>query len=168
MTFGPVIPQFKLMLVDFFQVELDQSLVLAIPLERTAEVLTMQWSELCPIPGICPELLGVSNQRGRLLWMLDLMYLLGLKLSEQRLVRTEKLTSIVLTRDNLRVAAFVSKLKGIISLDQSNIQSHHHPCFIGQAAVETEARLIPILNVDVVFQALQGNTLNSSSLVPLT
>ena len=38
------------MLVDFFQVELDQSLVLAIPLERTAEVLTMQWYELCPIP----------------------------------------------------------------------------------------------------------------------
>ena len=100
--------------------------------------------------------------------MLDLMYLLGLKLGEQRRVRTEKSTSIVLTKDNLRVAAFVSKLKGIISLDQSNIHDHHHPCFIGQATVETEARPIPILNVDAVFQALQGNTLKSSSFVPLT
>jgi twitching motility protein PilI len=156
------------MLVDFFQVELDQSLVLAIPLERTAEVLTMQWSELCPIPGICPELLGVSNQRGRLLWMHDLKYLMNQNLGEQSRVRTEKSTSIVLMKDNLQVAAFVSKLKGIITLDQSNISPHNHPCLIGQAAIETGATPILLLNVDAVFQALQGNIPKSSFFVPLT
>ena len=128
----------------------------------------MQWSELCPIPGICPELLGVSNQRGRLLWMLDLMYLLNLNLGEQSRVRTEKSTSIVLMKDNLQVAAFVSKLKGIITLDQSNISPHNHPCLIGQAAIETGATPILLLNVDAVFQALQGNIPKSSFFVPLT
>ncbi|MEB3192273.1 MAG: hypothetical protein VKL42_18180 [Snowella sp.] len=55
-----------------------------------------------------------------------------------------------------------------VSLLFPNRSSHHHPCFIGQAMVETEAKPIPILNVDAVFQALQGNTLKPSSFVPLT
>ncbi|MGL5033894.1 MAG: chemotaxis protein CheW, partial [Microcystaceae cyanobacterium] len=115
------------MTMDFFRVELESAFSLAIPLERTAEVLSIQWSELCPIPGINIAFLGVSNQRGRLMWMVDIAALLGLTVMTVNQTRLEKSTAIVLMRQELRIAAVVSRLQGIATFEEHQLQPHSHP-----------------------------------------
>ena len=148
------------MTVDFFQVELEPGWRLAIPLEHTAEVLSLSWSELCPIPGLMPALLGISNQRGRLLWMLDLGLILDLPGCAGRVGSPEKSTAIVLTQGSLRVAAVVKALKGIVSFEPQAIQPHPHPCLTGQ--VVQDAVPLPLLSVEQIFQFLQEPTLLAS------
>lgn len=144
------------MTVDFFQVELEPAWRLAIPLEHTAEVLSLSWSELCPIPGLMPALLGISNQRGRLLWMLDLGLVLDLPSCAGRVGSLEKSTAIVLTQGSLRAAGVVKALKGIVSFEPQAIQPHPHPCLTGQVVQDSTA--LPILSVERLFQFLQEPT----------
>ena len=151
------------MTVDFFQVELEPSFSLIIPLERTAEVLSLQWAELCPIPGINAALLGISNQRGRLLWMVDIAALLGLTTVERVINNPEKSTAIVFTKDELRVAGVVARLKGIATLDHQRIQAHPHPCLQGRIMFEAER--LHVLDGDSVFEALQVHQLIASPMV---
>lgn len=143
--------------MDFFQVELASSLPLAIPLERTGEVLSLQWSELCPIPGINSAFLGVSNQRGRLIWMVDLSALLGITNQKVNLTHQEKSMAIVLLRQDLRIAGVVSRLRGIINLEKGTLKPHSHPSLQGEVRVKSE--LIPVLDVDAVFELLQESEL---------
>ncbi len=64
--------------MDCFVVELENSQFLGIPLDLIREVVSITPEEICPIPGVKQNLLGVINQRGKLLWLLDLSPLLSL------------------------------------------------------------------------------------------
>ncbi len=141
------------MIIDYFKVELAQSQPLAIALDKTAEVLTLQSSEICPVPGVKPELLGVSNQRGKLLWFVDLSAILQMTSPSSPFSRREKVTAIVLSSENLKVAGVVANLKGIIDLDSKDFQPHPHPCLLAQTTFEELP--LGILDVDRVFQTLQ-------------
>jgi twitching motility protein PilI len=63
---------------DYLQVGLSKKNSLLIPTTNAVEVISRKRSDICPIPGLLSSLLGVVNQRGRLLWVLDLASLLGL------------------------------------------------------------------------------------------
>jgi twitching motility protein PilI len=141
------------MIIDYFKVELAQSQPLAIALDQTAEVLTLQRSEICPVPGVKPELLGVSNQRGKLLWFVDLSAILQIAFPSFQSSRREKITAIVLSSENLKVAGVVANLKGIIDLDSRDFQPHPHPCLLGQTRLDDSP--LRILDVESVFQTLQ-------------
>ncbi len=141
------------MIVDYFKVELSQSQLLAIALEQTAEVLTLQRTEICPIPGVKPELVGVSNQRGKLLWVIDLSAMLQLPPLNPRLSRQDKVTAVVLTTENYKIAGIVANLKGIISLNSETFDSHPHPCLLAQTSFEDT--VLSILDVDAIFDGLQ-------------
>lgn len=71
------------MLNDYFFVQLRQSLKVALPLDSTREVISLTYGEICPVPGVSPALLGVANQRGKLLWVLELGDLLKIPPSEK-------------------------------------------------------------------------------------
>jgi twitching motility protein PilI len=141
------------MIIDYFKVELAQSQPLAIALDQTAEVLTLQRSEICPVPGVKPELLGVSNQRGKLLWFVDLSAILQIASPSFQSSRREKITAIVLSSENLKVAGVVANLKGIIDLDSRDFQPNPHPCLLGQTRLDDSP--LRILDVESVFQTLQ-------------
>ncbi len=57
---------------DYFYGQLRQSKNILFPLESTEEVISLTYGEICPVPGVSFALLGVVNQRGKLLWVLDL------------------------------------------------------------------------------------------------
>ncbi len=140
------------MIVDYFEVELVQSQLLAIALERTAEVLTLKRSEICPVPGVKSELVGVSNQRGKLLWFVDLSVLLQIAAPSLRLSRQEKITAIMLTSENFKIAGIVNSLKGIISLNPQEFKPDPHPYLLAQTTLNST--LLNVLDVDAIFQTL--------------
>lgn len=64
-------------LQEYFHVELPRRVNVGIPLGQTAEVLSVEPRDISLVPGVSAALLGISNHRGRLLWMLDLLKQIG-------------------------------------------------------------------------------------------
>jgi len=62
--------------IDYFIVEFTNQQKIAIPLEKIQEVITVNYGDICPIPGVKNSILGLVSQRGILLWLLDLSLLL--------------------------------------------------------------------------------------------
>lgn len=156
---------------EYFHVHLRQSVSIVIPLKITLEVITLARKEICPIPGVPPALLGVVNQRGRLLWVLELSDLLGLDPHKRKLQPQDDLTLCVLTAPQTRmplslqdasVGCVVSELKGIVSLTREQfkpVPEEFPPTirsFISGVA-EIEELSVALLNVNAVFTALSND-----------
>lgn len=108
------------MVSDYFCVQLHQSANVLFPLESTQEVISLTYGEVCPVPGVSSALIGVVNQRGKLLWVLELSDLLQLSENQYNRRSQDNLTLLVLrsrTQSGQQVGCVVSALKGIISLD---------------------------------------------------
>jgi len=152
------------MVQEFFHIELTKSVHIAVPLAQTAEVLTVEASELCPIPGVAPALLGVVNQRGRLLWMVDLEYLLGLEqtnLSKRRRAPALVVHSQSEDGDSVyRLGCVTSHLRGIIACKDVDIspvparlEQRMHQFFA--AWLHPPGYSLLKLNVNALFNAVQ-------------
>lgn len=154
------------MLTEYFHIQLSPVIELLLPLEQTVGVVTLTLEQICPIPGVASTLLGVANQRGKLLWILDLSGLLGLVSSVRNAHAKTNLTLVVLNgsahvareQDSRQVGCVVSLLKGIVSLDSEQLQpvpAEFPPALklygIGVAQIE---RPVTALNVNAIFTAL--------------
>ncbi|ANV84950.1 hypothetical protein AWQ21_11545 [Picosynechococcus sp. PCC 7003] len=110
---------------DFFRVQLypagANSLAqtrLLIPLDNMLEVMTLPRQAICPVPGVAPGVLGVTNQRGQLIWVVDRRSPKGLGTSAARPNPQEKLTVVLLSQgDGGQVGFVVSQLEGIAPFD---------------------------------------------------
>ncbi len=158
--------------MEYFHVELPQKVNVAIPLAYTAEVLSLHTQDICLIPGVAPALLGISNQRGRLLWMLDLLHILGLVQPSNRR-SNERLTALVVReakpQQARQLACIVQQLRGIISvlpeqvqLVPNRVQRDVRQYLTG--FVQLERQPILLLNIDTIFQAVACSPLSSSAL----
>lgn len=61
----------------FLEVLLSPTVSGLLPLHRLAEVLTLSPHQIVPIPDLEAAVMGISNWRGEILWILDLSYFLG-------------------------------------------------------------------------------------------
>ncbi len=165
------------MLTDYFEIELqhlalEQEITnkLLVPINRTAEVMNLSRGDLCLIPAVHPALLGVCNQRGRLLWVLDLSQLMGGEKQDTKIRSSEKITAIVMMMPNQleqqegRIAGIVTTLKRIVTLETEDIkpimsaQTQTSHFFSGIVTVDfpLESNTFNILDVDAVFRILQN------------
>ena len=165
------------MLTDYFHVQLRQGMEVVLPLDSAVEVITINQKEICPIPGVSPALLGVVNQRGKLLWVLQLSDFLGLaKSPKQRLqdnlillvVTTESANSLAIGRE-CQLACVVSALKGIVTLNSIKIKpvsarlAPNLGSFLS-GVTEIEQSLVGVLNVNTVLSAISVYTNSSVSI----
>ncbi|MBV5260509.1 CheW domain-containing protein [Synechococcus moorigangaii CMS01] len=112
---------------DFFQVQLyppeQKSLAqtrLLIPLENLLEVLTLTRQSLCPVPGVPQGVLGVTNQRGQLIWVVDWRSGQNEAMPSLRPNPQEKLTVVLLGQgEGDRLGLVVTELRGIAGFDLS-------------------------------------------------
>lgn len=160
------------MIKDYFHIQVRQSVQLALPLENVMEVMTINWEKICPIPGVATALLGVTNQRGQLLWVLDLgdllSELLGLAPSPIRYRVGERLKLLTITLNPIeevpnkgtrKLACVVSGLKGAISLDINDIKPippnlvSSFGSFLSGVAVIGKLP-VALLNVPAIFTAV--------------
>lgn len=108
------------MIEDYFCSQLRQSVNVLFPLINVEEVISLSYGEICPVPGVSSALLGVVNQRGKLLWVLELSDLLQIAPDRKSRRSQDTLTLLVLSDvNNLeeQVGCVVSALKGIIPID---------------------------------------------------
>jgi twitching motility protein PilI len=156
---------------EFFQIQLHRDTSLLIPLANTIEILACYRQEICPIPGVAPNLLGVVNQRGKLLWILALSELLGLTQREDRFNFPEKLFVLTLTAESKRassevdeqqsqVGCVVEKLQGIVSINTPRVpvsdrfDDHAKPFLLGMTNLENSQ--VAILDVQKLLISLRN------------
>ena len=165
------------MLTDYFHVQLRQGMEVVLPLDSAVEVIALNQKEICPIPGVSPALLGVVNQRGKLLWVLQLSDFLGLaKSPKQRLqdnlillvVTTESANSLAIGRE-YQLACVVSTLKGIVTLNSIKFKpvsarlAPNLGSFLS-GVTEIEQSVVGVLNVNTVLSAISVYTNSSVSI----
>lgn len=164
------------MLNDYFFVQLSQSVKVVLPLDSTQEVISLACGEVCPIPGVSPALLGVVNQRGKLLWVLDLADLLKVPSSQKTIRPQDNLTLLVLnppSKLNARsqerqVGCVVSALKGVIALDSVDFQPLTKQIFstlkpFSSAIALVEEKPVAVVDVKAILNNIQTEI--SSNLV---
>lgn len=155
------------MLTDYFHVQLRQAMEVVLPLNSAVEVITLNQKEICPIPGVSPALLGVVNQRGKLLWVLQLSDFLGLAKSPKQVQLQDNLTLLVVTTESAnsaigrecQLACVVSALKGIVTLNSIKFKpvSAKLAPTLGSflsGVTEIEQSVVGILNVNTVLSAI--------------
>lgn len=156
------------MLSEYFHIQLQPNTELLIPLEHTGGAIALPVEQICPIPGIPPAVLGVVNQRGKLLWVIQLSSLLGLGQSNTSLRAQYNLTLLVLSatsrttgeQESRQIGCVVSTLKEIIFLDSKQFKpvAAKSPIFgsflSGMAQIDRS--LVSVLNVNAVFTALSN------------
>jgi twitching motility protein PilI len=156
---------------DYLQVGLSKNNSLLIPTTNAVEVISRKRSDICPIPGLLSSLLGVVNQRGRLLWILDLANFLGFAEECDRKLDREEVTIVVLTKERERgleerqptIGCLVAGLQEMVSLDEELIEkvdrdlsATSNDFFYGKTI--TEKLSMPILNIVDLLNYLQYNS----------
>lgn len=172
------------MSADYFVVRLLGGALWAVPLERAVGTLAVAPSEICPVPGVDSALLGAINQRGQLLWVLDLQAALsGLNAaSTQRSRRTLTLLAIDRASPGVdsasgrsRLACVVAELVEIVrfeadtfsapadvTLQRFGYSERGRSLLRGMAEYQGEP--VAILDADALFDTLQPSH-SSRSLV---
>ena len=67
------------MIQEYCRLKISPLLRIVIPVSYVDEIIQLRSHDISPIPGIQPALLGLTNQRGKLLWVLNMERFLGLK-----------------------------------------------------------------------------------------
>lgn len=128
------------MITDYFCCQLRQSVKVLFPLASTEEVISLTYEEICPVPGVSAALIGVVNQRGKLLWVLELSDLLQIKPDKKSRRSPDSLTLLVLSNShNLeQLGCVISNLEGIISIDLT-VQSLISDCPLAWKELNTNS-----------------------------
>ena len=145
---------------EYFSVQLDPKIDLAIPLENMGAVIQLEVNNICPVPGVAAFWYGVVNFKGSLLWVLDSDRYFHLATKQDL---TRKLTAVILKQDpaksSKQIALVTQQLIGINSLKAQtqgeiaeNVSSNLKNCC--SASVVREAKSTYILNPANLLQQL--------------
>jgi len=104
------------------------------------ETLILPNRRLTPMPNVSPCMVGLTNRRNRVMWVIDLAQLLGLSVLD---ISNEQYMLILMQVDSVTLGLAVHQVEGTTRLDTNTIQSP-----VGQVA----ASLLPYLRGYVLQQ----------------
>lgn len=109
---------------EYFTVELASAIHLGVPLENMGTVAQFEAQNICTVPGVANFWYGVVNFKGSLLWVLDTDNFLNISIQRNKPI--QKLTAVILniekSSDQKKVAIVTQKLKGILTLEASELK----------------------------------------------
>jgi positive phototaxis protein PixI len=106
-----------------FSVSLDQTQVMVSTQELT-EIISLSLSQIVPIPDIPPEVMGICNWRGEMLWLVDIAYLLGKKplfQQESHLASHSHCSVVVVHAQGLTLGLVVNQVQKLHRYDASQL-----------------------------------------------
>jgi len=148
------------MIQEYCRLRVSSLLRIAIPVAYVDEVVQLQSQEISPIPGVHPCLLGVTNQRGSLLWVLHLESFLGIQ--PMPLASPIIAISLRLARSDgeiRRLACVVMGVEEIVSLDTQKLfpvpdklPPRSRSLLLGLAKID--GNTYGVVNIHEIFRAL--------------
>jgi positive phototaxis protein PixI len=104
----------------YLEFQLGQKGSLALPMASTQEVLTVRVQQVTPMPLMPNCVLGLSNRRSRVSWVVDLSMMLGLKPLDSNV---QQYTIIQIQAEGFPLSLAVRQVRGVIRLTNASIQS---------------------------------------------
>ncbi|MDJ0718763.1 MAG: chemotaxis protein CheW [Prochloraceae cyanobacterium] len=150
---------------EYFKVELSDSVTLALPLVDIEIIENFFSQKISSIPGIASFWIGVVNQKGSLLWVLDTN--LFFELDSSNTISAQKFTAVVLNScvegKNRRVALVVKQLKGVFSVKNSHVEPIPTPLesqwqSYCKGVILQEEQCIYVLDTVAFFTSLRGDS----------
>ena len=148
------------MIQEYCRLRVSSLLRIAIPVAYVDEVVQLQTQDISPIPGVHPCLLGVTNQRGSLLWVLHLEKFFGIQPSP--LAKPMIAIALRAVRQDAgirRLACVVMALEEIITLDAQKffpvpdkLPARSKALLAGLAKID--GNTYGVVNIDEVFRVL--------------
>lgn len=124
-------------------------------MQNVEEVMTLPFSRLTPMPNMPACLLGLMNHRSRVLWVVDLAYLLELNQLDEI---SRQYNVIVIRVGKLRLGLAVPEIQGMTWFEQDKIQPPIGHTVSGlmpylQGCIWQESTLFLVLDAVAISQA---------------
>jgi chemotaxis signal transduction protein len=152
------------MIQEYCRLKISSLLRIAIPVLYVDEVVQLAPQDISPIAGVDPCLLGLTNQRGSLLWVLHLEKFFGLKPTPL----AKPIVAIALhtqgqSGEIRRVACVVMALEEIVTLDSQKLlplpdKLPTRAKSLLSGVVKLDKNTYGVLNVNGLFQILNPDT----------
>lgn len=140
-----------------FQLEINQKnqLDLAVSMNHVEEVIMIKPSDICLIPGVVKEILGVINQRGRLLWIFSLKDLLQVGETDF-LSSNSKRYVIIFKDDKKQLGCLVDNLKDILTINLENLAPVSLPMVNNFSKyINSQGNKTVLIDVSAIFEKIK-------------
>lgn len=84
---------------EFLKFHLLPETTVLLPITQLVEVITVPFNQVIPIPELPPWVMGVYNWRGKILWIIDTGYLVGLGPKSESLSLNNTYNVVILKSD---------------------------------------------------------------------
>ncbi|MCU0571148.1 MAG: chemotaxis protein CheW [Oculatellaceae cyanobacterium Prado106] len=108
---------------QFLSFHLTETLHAMLPTQQLTEILNLALHQLVPIPDVAPQVMGVCNWRGDVLWLVDLGYLLGAEPLYSQGYRRSHYKAIIVHHQGHTLGLVVSQVNQMLWCDPAQIQS---------------------------------------------
>lgn len=161
------------MIQEYCRLRVSSLLRIAIPVSYVDEVVQLQTQDISPIPGVHPCLLGVTNQRGNLLWVLHLEKFFGIQpMPLAKPIIAIALRTVMPDGGIRRLACVVMALEEIITLDTQKLfpapdklPTRSKALLSGLAKID--GNTYGIVNINEVFRVLNPDMNNREEMTQL-
>ncbi len=148
------------MIQEYCRLRVSSLLRIALPVSYVDEVVQLQPQDISPIPGVDPCLLGLTNQRGSLLWVLHLEKFLGIQPNPlSKPIIAIAMRAQMPDGGMRRLACVVMALEEIVMLDSQKLiplpdKLPPRPKALLSGLVKLDNNTYGVLNVPEVFRLL--------------
>jgi positive phototaxis protein PixI len=104
---------------QFLSFSLPPNIQAMLPTEQLTEILTLPPEQIVPIAQVAPEVMGVCNWRGEVLWLVDLAALIGTEPLTG--YRHSNLSAIIVQHQGYTLGLVVEKISGMLRYNSAEI-----------------------------------------------
>jgi positive phototaxis protein PixI len=141
----------------YLKLQLDAQSVILIPMQQARQVLQTPAERLSAIPNMPTCLLGLLNQRSRVIWVADLPQMLGLEPLD---LDAQSYSVAVVQAGNLVLGLAVNVVAGVV-----RSESPINPITEGSAIAKLTPYLLGTLKQEETFLVLDGRAILHSPLL---
>ncbi len=107
---------------QYLKFNLAPNTTIMLPIAQLTEVMTIPLGQIVPIPHMKPEVMGVYNWRGEILWMVDLGKIVGLLPWYEQTTNKANYKAIVINIDKRVKENYSKAIKAKLGLVVSRVQ----------------------------------------------
>ena len=105
----------------YLQLQLEAKIWAVLPMKYAQEVLSLSSRRITPMPNMPDCIIGLLNQRNRIVWVADLPQMLKMEPVDRNL---QQYHMAIIRVQDIPLGLIVNRVKGVIRLNSEAIQSH--------------------------------------------
>ncbi|WP_019499078.1 chemotaxis protein CheW [Pseudanabaena sp. PCC 6802] len=136
----------------YLEIQANSDTTLALPMASVQEVLTIEATNIVPIPNMPACILGILNRHSRVYWAIDLATLLACQSVD---MVTHNFNVVIAIAGGMPIAIVVHKVIGMVTADRlestvSHFPAHLQPYLQGRALQAN--RELAVIKVEAILQ----------------